>query len=471
VNSADGDPVRPQPGPRRAGWRGLLALLSLSLALVIWFSGLIDSLQRPSVGDALGLSQLELDAMVADWLPPGLRPALVGEDPRGALRAELDRQLDQPATPPPVSLRLERALLQAADGSDAPLRDLEATLEQIDPQRRPLLRALIDAEPLPAEQLAPLLQPWGASPLLAQLSCERLGGRQDACLERFGRPAETLLRFLVVSVLPLPAVLVGVLLLVRQLWLWRRGRGPQAPPLLGPPLDGLDLVLLIAGGFVVLGEVIAPLVMVPLLERLLRHSSLSAPLRQGLQVLGLYLGLAVAPLALLAWQLAGSAQLPPPQGWLQWRWRPWASAASSALGHGLMVLPLVALASWLQEQLVGDPGGSNPLLELVLTSGEPLALGCFALTAVVLAPLFEETLFRGVLLPVVGRRLGGGPAVIISAAVFALAHLSLGEFTPLLVLGLGLGWLRWRSGRLGPCVLLHALWNGFTFANLIALGS
>ncbi len=56
-----------------------------------------------------------------------------------------------------------------------------------------------------------------------------------------------------------------------------------------------------------------------------------------------------------------------------------------------------------------------------------------------------------------------------SAAAFALAHLSLGELLPLFVLGLGLGWLRLQSGRLGASVLMHGLWNGLTFANLLLL--
>jgi len=54
--------------------------------------------------------------------------------------------------------------------------------------------------------------------------------------------------------------------------------------------------------------------------------------------------------------------------------------------------------------------------------------------------------------------------------VFAVAHLSLGELPPLLMLGLGLGWLRWNGGRLSSCVLMHGLWNGLTFANLLILG-
>jgi hypothetical protein len=186
-----------------------------------------------------------------------------------------------------------------------------------------------------------------------------------------------------------------------------------------------------------------------------------------LQVLLLYLGLMVAPLLILAWMLPSSGR--PQGGWLQWHLRPPASAIGAAVASMLMILPLVALSGWLVERLWGDAGGSNPLLDLVLTSGDPWALLCFGVTAIVLAPLFEETLFRGVLLPVAGRHLGGVQAVVVSAAVFAAAHLSLGELVPLFVLALGLGWLRWSTGRLLPCVLMHALWNGLTFLNLLLL--
>jgi len=42
---------------------------------------------------------------------------------------------------------------------------------------------------------------------------------------------------------------------------------------------------------------------------------------------------------------------------------------------------------------------------------------------------------------------------------------------PLFVLGIGLGWLRWRSGRLAPSVLMHAFWNGLTLLNLLVLAT
>ena len=79
-----------------------------------------------------------------------------------------------------------------------------------------------------------------------------------------------------------------------------------------------------------------------------------------------------------------------------------------------------------------------------------MALALLLLTAVVLAPLFEEVVFRGTLLPVLAARFGSSTAVLLSALVFALAHLSVGELAPLTVLGIGLGLLRLRGGRLLP---------------------
>jgi membrane protease YdiL (CAAX protease family) len=291
---------------------------------------------------------------------------------------------------------------------------------------------------------------------------------QQACEARLA-PRAALARLLAVTVLPALLLLLGLGLLVRQLWLWRSGRATAPQPLLGPPLSGLDAVLLIAGGFVVVGELLTPLLVTPLLNGVLDQLAVRSPLREGITVLAMYLALMAGPLLILRQQLRALG--PTSQaGWLQFRWRPLGTAAQQALSGVLMVLPAVSLVGWMQGQLWGDPGGSNPLLELVLRSQSVPALACFGLTAMVLAPLFEETLFRGVLLPVVARSFGPAWGVLVSALVFAVAHLSLGELPPLLMLGLGLGWLRWSGGRLSCCVLMHSFWNALTFSNLLILG-
>jgi membrane protease YdiL (CAAX protease family) len=277
-----------------------------------------------------------------------------------------------------------------------------------------------------------------------------------------------ILQVLAVNLMPILLLITGVGLLTREAWRQWRGSAPPPAALVGPPLSGVDLVLLIAGGFVVVGEVLLPLLIQAPLRTLLRQWAGLGPLALGLEVLLLYGVLMGTTLAIL-WMMLRRSGDPPPNGWLQWRWRPLLKAQGQALATVLMVLPIVALAGWMTEKVWGDPGGSNPLLDLVLTSSDPRALACFAFTAIVLAPLFEETLFRGVLFPVLGRHWGGWKAVLASAAVFAVAHLSLGELIPLFLLGLGLGWLRWRSGRLSGAIWMHGLWNGMTFVNLLLL--
>ena len=130
-------------------------------------------------------------------------------------------------------------------------------------------------------------------------------------------------------------------------------------------------------------------------------------------------------------------------------------------------MPLVLLIGWIMTQVVGDQGGSNPLLDLVLSSNELIPLALLLITTVILAPVFEELIFRGILLPVLAEKMGKIGGVIISALIFALAHLSVGELPPLFVLGIGLGVMRLSSGRLFPCALMHSLWNGVTFASLL----
>ena len=441
----------------------LLALLSLVLATTVWVLGLVDSVSKPSVAPALSLEQQELALLAEPKVPAPLQSLLVGADPSAALlnslrQTPLDRLDDRQAL---LFAALEsdpehlRTLQQGAPHADA-FAELQKALTA--PGGRDVL----------ADDRARLLT-QAPDPLVRRLACEALGGDPTSCLDP--RSTSAAARRLVISeLLPLLALLLGGLLLIRHLWLLVRRRLAPWPALVAPPLGPLDMVLLVAGGFVVLGEVLAPVVVLPLAGLLTR--GLAAPLSQGITVLFGYVALAVPPLLILRQQLKTLVASPPPAGgWLQWRLQPVGTAVLQALRGWLMVMPPVVLTGWLVSQVIGDQGGSNPLLEIVLTSNSSLALFLLATTAVVLAPLFEETIFRGVLLPVLGRSLGRAGAVMVSALVFAVAHLSLGELPPLLVLGLGLGLLRLSTGRLLPCVVMHALWNGVTFLNLLLLGS
>jgi membrane protease YdiL (CAAX protease family) len=92
---------------------------------------------------------------------------------------------------------------------------------------------------------------------------------------------------------------------------------------------------------------------------------------------------------------------------------------------------------------------------------DPLGRGLMILAAVVLAPLAEEVIFRGVLLPGLARQMHPGTALWISAALFALFHVpshGLGAVFPGL-LGVVFGWARLRTGSLLAPIMLHAANN------------
>ena len=90
--------------------------------------------------------------------------------------------------------------------------------------------------------------------------------------------------------------------------------------------------------------------------------------------------------------------------------------------------------------------------------------GVAAVAAViaVLPALTEELAFRGILQPLLTSAWGPLPGIGMTALLFAAFHGSPAQLVVPFLLGLALGWLRWRTGSLWPGVLGHALHNGVT---------
>ncbi len=80
-------------------------------------------------------------------------------------------------------------------------------------------------------------------------------------------------------------------------------------------------------------------------------------------------------------------------------------------------------------------------------------------SAVIVAPVTEELLFRGVILHGFLRRYAVRGALGASAILFALVHLNPWQFLGALCLGLVFGWWFLKTRSLLPCILGHALNN------------
>ncbi|KAM0961678.1 hypothetical protein FF1_021051 [Malus domestica] len=97
------------------------------------------------------------------------------------------------------------------------------------------------------------------------------------------------------------------------------------------------------------------------------------------------------------------------------------------------------------------------LLPLIGSSG--ISTACLLGITGVLAPILEETVFRGFFMVSMTKWVPTPVAIVISAAVFALAHLTPGEFPQLFVLGTALGLSYAQTRNLVTPITIHALWN------------
>lgn len=139
-----------------------------------------------------------------------------------------------------------------------------------------------------------------------------------------------------------------------------------------------------------------------------------------------------------------------------------------ATAAGLVVMLAIATRAasygWgvLARAIGWQPPDSSALTSVFGVGGFGLLLSVIAL--VVLGPIAEELVFRGVLLGSFGAQWGMWPAIVATAVLFAAYHATAWTMVPLFVLGVALGWLAWSRGSVRSAIALHALYNGIVVA-------
>jgi membrane protease YdiL (CAAX protease family) len=89
----------------------------------------------------------------------------------------------------------------------------------------------------------------------------------------------------------------------------------------------------------------------------------------------------------------------------------------------------------------------------------------FGILGVLVAPLVEETIFRGFLYPVIARRLGIAAGIAVTGTLFGLMHAAQlwggwGQIALLILVGVVLTWVRARTGTVAASYLVHLGYNG-----------
>lgn len=362
---------------------------------------------------------------------------------------------------------------------------LEAELDRLD---RVAERVVAwRARPGPVDARAPLLEaaylggataPVPAARVVTFLESLEEGWFRDRLLTRLGQAgdepelveagragmrlrAERLLaRVRVFSVAEL-LLLVGGLLAAVVLVRWSRDapervRVAGAP--LPPPWSGwTGLVVLVQGGA-------AGVVLVLAVAAAVEAVGPGPLLTTGVEAL-----IAVPLLALTRWRLLGPAGRGLVDGLGLWPHRGRARTlllVVVVLAAGGLLLDVVVL-------VVGEAFHAGvhwaEWFEPALAWGGPADVAALLVGAVVVAPIFEELAFRGVLYATLRRRLGVASAAGVSAAAFALAHgYGTAGFVTVFASGVLWAWAYERTGSLLPGIAAHAL-NNLAVATALAL--
>jgi len=143
------------------------------------------------------------------------------------------------------------------------------------------------------------------------------------------------------------------------------------------------------------------------------------------------------------------------------------------IGVGLGIVAL--LGSTLLVSLLVTLTGSEATPEQVLTEGiadTPVQLLLAVIAAVVMAPLAEELLFRGLLHRGLRQRMRAVPATLLSSVLFAVVHVDVAASQPLALVGLTfvgvvLALAHERTGCLVVPVVIHATHNAITILAVV----
>ena len=258
-----------EPTRRSTPWLTLLALLSFAIAALIWGVSLAQSVERPSVGNALEQRQLELEVLASRQ----------GDASRAAEEKLLTALQQSPEAGNSDSLIAQALLEQRLEQNEPARRHLGTVLQSGPEDLQPLAAALLEPE-----KQAGLLPPLPQRPLYRLLSCDALDRPSQDCVADH-EIEQAQWRLSVLNLLPLSGVLFGIVLLLQLIWQSWRGQANPAPPLRGPELNLTEVVLIIAGGFVVLGGVVSPLLALPALGGLLAPLNLTPALRAATEAL------------------------------------------------------------------------------------------------------------------------------------------------------------------------------------------
>jgi membrane protease YdiL (CAAX protease family) len=136
----------------------------------------------------------------------------------------------------------------------------------------------------------------------------------------------------------------------------------------------------------------------------------------------------------------------------------------------LASFPVVLLVNFCWQALLAGLGvelKEQDPVAFLRESGSPIDIVVVVFLAVIVAPLGEELVFRGYLLPVAKRFIGRWPAILSTGVFFGLIHGNWAAAVALAVLGVLLALAYEHTGSLATPIVMHMLFNATTVVILL----
>lgn len=141
----------------------------------------------------------------------------------------------------------------------------------------------------------------------------------------------------------------------------------------------------------------------------------------------------------------------------------------------LGVMPWAMLAKALVFRQAPEQAGVHPIVQWLRADGSGTAWAMGALAVLVMAPFFEEFVFRGLIqgwgesveARLLSGRTGGAITILLTSLLFAGIHATWPDPVPLFLVALMLGHLKRITGGLAAPIAMHFLINFTTFSALV----
>jgi membrane protease YdiL (CAAX protease family) len=182
------------------------------------------------------------------------------------------------------------------------------------------------------------------------------------------------------------------------------------------------------------------------------------------------LGLTQVAVYALVLALFGYSSRTPPRELLALRPAPFKVILAAAAAGAVLQIPATLLSNAVEHFYPLPPEVLAERMARITPHGTAHGIAIFAVVAL-LGPCVEEFFFRGALFGALRRGNGALVTSLVVSLCFALGHLDLRLFLPLLVAAFALADVREHTGSIWPGLALHAAFNAATLAVVFAGGA